>query len=51
LIVVVIKNVIGVKKEKKMCGPSKYGVNIIIKIYVRNVMIENTIKLLLRDIG
>ena len=35
-----IKNVIGVKKEKKMYGQSKYGVNTIIKIYVKIVMIE-----------
>ena len=35
-----IKNVIGVKKGKKMYGLSKYGVNIIIKIYVKIVMIE-----------
>ena len=30
LIVVVTKNVIGVKREKKMYGQSKYGVNTII---------------------
>ena len=35
-----IKNVIGVKNGKKMYGLSKYGVNTIIKIYVKIVMIE-----------
>ncbi len=35
-----IKNVVGVKKGKKMYGPSKYGLNTIIKIYVKIVMIE-----------
>lgn len=35
-----IKNVIGVKKGKKMYGLLKYGVNTIIKIYVKVVMIE-----------
>ena len=35
-----IKNVIGVKKGKKMYGLLKYGVNIIIKIYVKIVTIE-----------
>ena len=35
-----IKNVIGVKNGKKMYGQSKYGVNTIIKIYVKIVMIE-----------
>jgi len=39
-VVAQIKNVIGVKKEKKMYGQSKYGVNTIIKIYVKVVMIE-----------
>ena len=35
-----IKNVIGVKKGKKMYGLSKYGVNTIIKTYVKIVMIN-----------
>ena len=35
-----IKNVIGVKKGKKMYGLLKYGLNTIIKIYVKIVMIE-----------
>lgn len=35
-----IKNVIGVKKEKKMYGLLKYGVNTIIKTYVKIAMIE-----------
>ena len=35
-----IKNVIGVKKGKKMYGLSKYGVNTIIRIYAKIVMIE-----------
>tara|TARA_Y100001970_G_C13975516_1_gene720421 strand:+ start:710 stop:856 length:147 start_codon:yes stop_codon:yes gene_type:complete len=39
-VVAQIKNVIGVKKEKKMYGLLKYGVNTIIKIYVKIVMIE-----------
>tara|TARA_B100000530_G_scaffold43621_1_gene24721 strand:+ start:216 stop:395 length:180 start_codon:yes stop_codon:yes gene_type:complete len=39
-VVAQIKNVIGVKNGKKMYGQSKYGVNTIIKIYVKIVMIE-----------